>query len=266
MPANFFFAIPFISAKISKDFRGSCASLRATLDSCISQIDMENVEIAVCCHEMPPSIIKQFPDVTFIDAPLGPPRIGAEINELRYDKMSKLKRLAVHAHNAGGGHFMMLDADDIVSSQLVHSVRLMAPSESVLLNGGYVASEPRQVALDMMKDLGIPLWEGCGSCLVAFLAKADLPSSMVDSSVYRFFNRLSGHKTYRSDFKSQGRPLLHLDEPMVIYVRDHGSNLTMILNGGEHKVFDHPAAKNISDIVGENFKMPAHWTGKQHHK
>ncbi|MFE1598163.1 hypothetical protein [Methylobacterium sp. ID0610] len=263
MPAQFFFVIPFISAQIARDFRSACAKLRATLEACLSQSDMSDVKIAVCCHEIPPSFREDFPQIKFIDAPLGPPRVGATINEIRYDKASKLRRLAVHVHDSGGGHVMMLDADDLVSSKLVAQVRLHAPESSMLFNGGFVVSEPRRVALNMLEDLKLPLWEGCGSCLAAFFRKDDLPFAMVDFSPWKLFNQLQGHKSYKHDFRLAKRELTTTDEPMVIYVKDHGSNLTMIQsNGQEDNVFEHQAAREISKKIGDDFKIPEEWLRK----
>ncbi len=256
----FYFSIPFLSEQVAKDFDANCRMLRHTLASCCQQTDPSGVRVVVCHHEMPLQIKQEFPEALFLEAPLGPPTRGGSKEAWRLDKRLKIREITLRLKQEGGGHLMMTDADDMVSRDVVRQVRAYGEMSTVLFSSGYIFNLYRKTFINVPEDHGQPLYSACGTSMALYLSAADIPAHINDFSRQVFFNRLSGHKLWASDLRSEKRQFEISGIPSVIYTKGHGSNLTShrddgtfsgaLLKGGENSL-----SKAISDFRDENFNV-----------
>ena len=237
---SFVFGIPLRSQTLSEDWNQTSELLRHTIENCLAQTD-ENVFVVICGHEIPESAQRRFSDcrhVIFIESPLGPPKPGAEPDYLRLDKATKLKQIGVFCGRNWGesGHFMALDADDLVSVDLVAHVRAAAPASGVIFTQGYVwlVNERKLFELDP-RNGSESFDQACGSSAAFHFLAADFPDTVEDGmpfagkqNGYRPFLRIGGHKSWSFTFELIEQAYTTIETFDVIYLRDHGSNLSAV--------------------------------------
>ncbi|MGY6636098.1 MAG: glycosyltransferase [Erythrobacter sp.] len=262
---HFVFGIPFISEQVSRNFAESCTMLAATLDSCLRQTDQNNVHIVVVHHDMPDEIRAAFPTVEFVEAPFGPPATWASKSAWRMDHVMKTRIAAQRLRELGQGHFMRVDADDIIARNIVERVRSHEEGTSVLFESGYLVHLSGRAYQIMPEDTGHTLDDACGTCLAVYLSGKDLPPSFEVFSTAHLYNLLGGHKTWGGDLRRQGRKLFRDNSPAVGYVRHHSSNVTSFDDQGNFQEsfadwsIKQPGWRPLSEFNDPNFTLPSFW-------
>lgn len=153
------------------DWDMNLSLLRATLRSVLAQTSSD-FRVLVACHEPPE--IEEVSDRR-VDLLECKNPIPDNFHEQMKDKGYKRKRMMVELRRRGGGYFMLLDSDDLVSRRLVEFVQGALASNGHLISSGYRydASINR---IEFLTDFH----KACGSSCVLRLDADDLPVSMDD--------------------------------------------------------------------------------------
>ncbi|WP_162617909.1 hypothetical protein [Salinicola halophilus] len=215
----FFFGIPLRAKATALDWTCVCHNFAKTLDS-LSRQTCQSFRVLVSCHDIP-NVDTRGLDIRFIKA--GFPVPIDDNGRTRSDKHKKKHRLGIELANEmeNDAYFMPLDADDLVHPRLVETVLGDDNRRGYLLEKGYIynAATGQCRACDPQTH---PFWRYCGSCAVIHFTPDDLPQYKGDSS--RYYSRFLNHKDYADVARDAGRALMPFDEPMAVYVIDHGEN------------------------------------------
>ena len=236
----FIFGIPFRSKASSKDWARSQALLASTLRSVFSQTDSD-FQVVIACHETPDIAEIRDPRVTVLNTATPTP---TNLVEQMRDKGHKRKMLTVEWRRRGGGYFMLLDADDLVSRRLVQHVRENPAENGYLIKQGYLYD----VAAGSCKP-SARLNEICGSCTIFRMDPEDLPESIEDETP-RLIGKYRNHQTFEEDGRRLGRAFGVIPFPAAIYVIGHGENYTADKRPPGLKKHLHRAANALSRAVG----------------
>ena len=134
------------------------------------------------------------------------------------DKTRKLRRALIAVREAGGGHVMGVDADDLVHRSLAALVEAHPSSNGWFFPYGYTYEEGSQW-LERHNDFYLR----CGTWNIIRIDCDDLPSDM-DSPRAKYFFLCNGHHVIVDFMARQGRPLKALPFPAAVYVKDTGEN------------------------------------------
>ena len=222
----YYFGITLKSRQVCSDWDATQAVLRRTLRS-IHRLG-ENTRILIACHE-PPDV--DDPNVTLL--PVGFP-VPKTLNEKKQDQFLKYFSLGMAVRDFGGGHFMAMDFDDLVSRALLSYVLENPSPNGYLFSYGWVWEEPtnklypipfqdpddgrlkqliarRLLRLDYRFDLA------CGTCAMFLFSPDELPSYPYEPC--RFTELFAaGHHRWRDISVEMGRPLHVVPRRLVTYV------------------------------------------------
>ena len=152
----------------------------------------------------------------------------ADIEAMREDIEGKRWLIAARAKDLGGGYLMIVDADDLVSSDLVAFVGRNAHPHGYLVTAGYVFDAPSGAIAFTYPLPAFEKWpfdRVCGTSALVRFAPDELPHDNGDGSL---FGRIFGgrHKSVRSRAAAAGRPLAALPFRAAVYVRGTGENFS----------------------------------------
>jgi hypothetical protein len=216
----FLFAVPLRSRTASRDWGRVCDLLSRTLASILGQSD-HSFRIAVGCHDLPELTIPPDPRVVFLQTSVA---IPTNFDEQMEDKRRKRRLALAHLRALGGGYFMPVDADDLVSRRLVHYVRGKPPQFGYIVNKGY--------ELDHRTGLVkyAPRFNKfCGSSAIFRFSAEDLPSSEEDGMEH-VADMFQNHTQWKDVGDKLERPLQELPIPGAMYVTHNGENHSALSN------------------------------------
>jgi hypothetical protein len=241
----FLFAIPLRSRAVSRDWKRVCNLLSRTLSSILGQTD-QNFYVAVGCHELPELTIPPDPHVVFLQTSAAIPTALAQQGE---DKKRKRRLALAYLRTLGGGYFMPLDADDLVSQRLVQYVRSNPPQFGYIMNKGYeLDSQTGRVKYAPRFS------KFCGSCAIFRFSAEDLPSSEADGKEY-VADKFGDHIKWKEVGEKLKRPLSDLPIRGAMYVTNNGENYSVLSGnvGWRRTILRRltPARKPSSELVAE---------------
>ena len=245
--ARFVFAITLASAQTVQDWDHTQRLLGQTLRSVLGQTDPDWTAI-IAGHEMPDLPEMADDRVEFVAIHRRPP---SDKSQFRGDKSAKRHVLGRRLAQMGGGYFMQLDADDLVREDLVATLR-----GGDHVNGAVAA---RGYALDYRNRLLAPVpgaWRHdlnhvCGSCSVVRYTRADLPGrKQRNNEASLVFNMTRQHAYTSVAMEELGRPLEIFEEPMVVYLINHGQSLSFSMQKSGNR------GQNIVEAVARH-ALPA---------
>lgn len=223
---NFLFAISLAAQCATADWGRAEELLSHTLQSVLQQSD-PRFDVVVCGHEKPDIPELEDPRVTFLVSDAAPP---TDPSRYRRDKMRKRRIIGGRLRELGGGYFFPLDADDLVSRELVAYVLRDDNRRGYLIDRGY--------ALDFLNGRAAPIpgaWSTsfdrvCGSSAAIYFDEEDLPRSgkQADSAV-RYFDLFDSHAYWPIVAEELGRPFDRVPFPAAVYVVNHSQNLSFKL-------------------------------------
>lgn len=226
MTTPFVFGIPLMARALSPDWETTCRLLSRTILSCFSNPD-EQVTVRVACHDLPdldPAVEPYRDRLIFTQMARAVPALDSGKLERREDKYAKMRAIVVGAGKAGGGHVFMLDSDDLVSNTIVSHIRSFG-KVSVIFTFGYVRDD---VTGDMYCREEFDLF--CGSCCAVFLGPNE--DTGKDLKPHRLAKVNMGHHAWRKYIVKFGGEYVESREPHVIYIKNHGVNLSFLTMEG----------------------------------
>lgn len=216
-PDQVIFGVPLISRAKSDDWAWTTHQFNATLGSLFRQTD-GNFRVVVAAWDEPDIGVEVDDRLEFIRFRDPTP---AETNDLRQNARAKRRALARRARELGGGYLMFVDADDLLSSDLVSFLQRHPHPYGYLVAEGYVLD----VMTGEIAPYPMPGYEDwkfdrvCGTSTIMRFAPDELPASDDDNE--SAFRRLyaQGHQGVRPLSGELGRPMADLPTRAVAYVR-----------------------------------------------
>lgn len=214
-PREVVFAIPLVGPGAVGDWEQVCALLNRTLESFRRQ-SVATWRAVICCQTRPP-----LPeDARITHLPFDDPTPGN-------DKWRKLAALSDHlsARADVPALVMTFDADDLAAPMLVETL-LRHPRGALLTHGHVFDAGHERLALARPQSLRQPgakaFWKLCGSC-------AALPVDPAQGSAgaqWAFLREMSQHEHRMIPYLAAlaGGPLDRIDEPLALYLLNHGEN------------------------------------------
>jgi hypothetical protein len=230
-----FFGIPLKARAVSKNWDWTVRDFNRTLASIYNQTN-PNFRILVGCHDIPELLIPTDERLEFlnVDTPLNSARNEGALFQ---DRSTKLQRMAEHFREAGGEWFMTLDADDLVSSQLVEFILAQSNPNGFIIRRGYVLDQVSRLVAEIPHPevFKWPFDKICGSCAIIRVLARDIETANEDPENSRlscYIVRANHTELYEKSMKDK-RPLMPIPSLAVAYVVNTGDNHSFV--HGRHK-------------------------------
>jgi hypothetical protein len=199
--------------------------LSGTLRSILDQTNPA-FRVVICGHERPDLPELNDPRIEFLSCNDPPPE---QAGRLRSDKLRKRRIILAHLRSMDDVYLMPLDADDLVSKNLVdHVIRNQNPF-------GYIIEQG--LAFDYGRGAVAPVpgvWSAsfdrvCGSCGIFRVRGEELPT-LSAAEVGEVATIIMGsHSYWKIGMEEMGRPLSVVPFVGAAYVVNHGSNLSFMV-------------------------------------
>lgn len=209
-----YFGMPLRSAVTTKNWPRVSRLLRDCIVSVAAQTDPD-IRILVACHERPD--LDGFDDSRLEFLAADNPRPD-DVPSQMHDKGAKIRRVAEEICRRGGGYFVLMDADDLVSNRLAAHIRTDDNRRGYLMETGYILNVARRQFAP-----AAPFWQHCGTCAVFHLTPDDLNAGP-DGLIARLTPKRMSHHAYPGASAACGRELAPLPFPSAVYIRHHGEN------------------------------------------
>ncbi len=211
--------IPLRSARNSPDWALTCRLLDRTLAS-IAHQTMAPARVIIACHETPSLNIPASLDIEFIRAPFDPPRF---LLETKPDGLKKKELIGARHRAHGGGMLFLLDADDLLEREFIATVTAVA-AKAVIIKRGYKVDWARERVTLLPR-----FWRLCGSCAVVDWRPEELPEVALGDADSVFRRCLdTRHYDWPALFEGWGWKIDYVDRPVVMYVLNHGQNISVV--------------------------------------
>jgi hypothetical protein len=255
---SFFFCIPLQPKANANNWERVCTVLNQTLRSIQNQINQE-FTVFIAGQDRPNIDDDISININWIAADWS---VQNANNEKLRDKRRKRILLLRAVRGAGGGYVMMLDADDLVSNQLVDYVLKDRNPNGYIIEKGY--------AYDWGNGFMAPIpgaWSKtfdsvCGSCSVINFGVEDLPrprSAETDEGPPYLAAHLKQHSQWKHVMSDLGRPLAVIPFPAAVYVLNHSNNLHYSIKAMRQEEVPLRIAKRklaITPELSKEFSLP----------
>ena len=234
----FYFVMPFLAKSAASDWDSAVARLMHSVRNVIDQHG-KKIYVMVCLNDVPDQLaaLASTTDRIILEqAPLGGPSIGAHKGIRQLDMLYKQKHCFVQIGRVveGPAHVMLLDADDLIRSDFVKTVRAQSSEKSAVINGGYVVDFLSRTISEHDN-----LSEVCGSTSVFYMETTDYPDSVMDGAIGgatkgspKLFLQYGGHRSWGKALERSGRSFISVADRVLAYVKNNGSNLTSLRQDG----------------------------------
>jgi hypothetical protein len=220
----FYFAIPLISKRASRDWGQVESLLNGTLGSILNSTS-QNYQILIACHDVPNTQYNNSNKIKYLQAEF-PPLMGQ--NRPMLDKIFKLKMIGLEIRKNTNNCFIMLtDADDLVSNKLVEYVNIDQD------NYGYYIYKGYELEYSLKRLRYCPRYHRlCGSSIILRISESDLPVSLDQKEEDNYFNKMiyAGHRYCEPISKSLNRPLKKIPFAAGVYIINNGENHSALTN------------------------------------
>jgi hypothetical protein len=217
-------------------------NLLRTLASIAAQTDTRH-HTFVCGHDRPESVAFDAA-VSWIPAEWAPPEQPARFSNDKSRKRRWILR-TIRPAISEGIYYFLLDADDLISPDLVAHVLASDNRRGYLVEKGYIYDVQNDV-LGRLSRKNRPFFKACGSCAAFWLTAADMPVSLQDKKA--FFATLNDHTHYDEACAAANRPLEALPFYAAMYLLNHGNNNTQQKGTNEGKT---RLARNTSKMKSQ---------------
>ncbi len=217
----FLFSIPVRAKAVSRNWERVCHLLACTLDSILNQSD-PNFSVVLACHDVPELPQLRDPRVTVLQTDTVLP---CDLREQMRDKHIKTRLGLAHLHQLGGGWIMQVDADDLVSNQLVARVRQLQPRYGLIIDRGWEFDCIRRGLRPAPRFNRI-----CGSSGIFRFAATELPTR-ADQNQTVLADSFRDHPRWREVSAALGRPLDLLAYRAAIYTTNNQENHSVLAGG-----------------------------------
>ncbi|HXV24965.1 MAG TPA: glycosyltransferase family A protein, partial [Alphaproteobacteria bacterium] len=230
-----FFGIPLKARATAKNWDWTVRDINRTLASIYNQTN-PNFRILVGCHDVPDLLIPTDERLEFIQVDSTTPDLNKEPRSNFPDKELKLRRVSNRFRELGGRWFMPLDADDLVSSQLVQFVLCNPNPNGFIARHGYIFNqESWMMALVPQPKIYPASFDRLAGCTIFRFEEEDFLAANQFGPQSRFDRYISSqdHREFWQMSLQENRPLHPLPFPAFVYVLNTGDNHTFLY--GAHR-------------------------------
>jgi hypothetical protein len=209
------FGIPLRATNSPVEWSALCRLLSDTVRSVYNQTD-QSFRIIVACDRMPRLDFATDDRLEFLQVTLPSPK---DHDEGDNDAGAKRWEIARHFLLGGGGYLMFLDADDLVSNQLIAFVRKTNHESGYVFGQGYGMDAVSRKVLPIPQPgvTDLAFHQMCGSSIVVRFAPGDLSSENEEKPRYNRLMR-AGHTSVAKAAEEEGRPMLSVPFRAAVYV------------------------------------------------
>lgn len=212
------FIIPLISKKNATNWGVVSKLCNRSINSVLNQSE-KNFMIYLVCNESPNEFkSSEYVCVIAKDYPIPP--LGNHRQSM-YDKLCKARDGLVAASNAGCSHYMLLDADDCISRNLINYTRTYSEFDGWYLDSGWIRYAESCFVHIQKKNFH----RLCGSSVIAPIDLNTLPDLNGDIQQLRPF--LEHHRIVDT-WINEGKKMQRLTRPSAIYVLGTGENISSL--------------------------------------
>lgn len=212
---NVFFSVPLAGKRDDAGWEIAGRMLGNTLASVLNQTDPA-FEVVITGHERPSIPELDDPRVTFLVAPFEKPTNPPEYH---LDKRRKRRNNAIHIKSKSGGYIVFLDADDLVSRNLVGHIMSSDDPHGYIFNDGYLLDH--QTGIMSRRD---EFDQHCGSCAAIHFSPDEIDEK---EDAAPFSRKSAGHPKWARIAAEKGRPLRPVPFPAAVYVVNTSQNLSV---------------------------------------
>jgi len=218
----FYFAVPLISKQACHDWGRVESLLNSTLGSILNSTS-QDYKVLIACHDIPNTQYNDNNKINYLKAEF-PPLMNQ--NKRMLDKIFKLKMIGLEIQKNEDDCFVMLmDADDLISNNLVEYINKDGNSYGYYIYKGY------ELNYSSKRLRYCPRYNRlCGSSIILRVSKYDLPTSLDQYEEDNYFNKMIsvGHRYCEPISKSLNRPLKKIPFAGGIYIINNGENHTVL--------------------------------------
>lgn len=220
-----YFVIPLRSKAASRSWDSVQESFNRTLWSCYNQTSPQ-FKVVVVCHDIP-RLDKNYDErVQFVPVSIPTP---TNPEEMMFDKGYKLytgmKRVGEELRNVnGGGYVLPLDADDLVSCNLVAFFENRDDKLCYKSQYGWIWQQGSRWVMKA-KDL----YRTCGSCTILYYEPDELPSVPFEEkdNKHPFLFQCS-HRFLPANAIKHGKQFAYVPFSTTVYVLGTGENHSLL--------------------------------------
>lgn len=217
---RFYFGIPLRAKKSARDWDQVCNRFRATIGS-ISRQTEHDFTVLVACHDAPELDGIDRANLQFLPAEFTAPSRD-DFRGQMIDKGRKVHLILSTIRRLGVGHYMQVDADDLVNRRIVEFVRGRPDVPGWMIRLGY----EYRVGADFVQ-LNPAIHRHCGTTHIVSLRADDLPADMSDADApdapTKYVLRRP-HHAWRQGFAASGRSFRSLPFVGCVYVTGYSDN------------------------------------------
>ena len=230
-PQTLCFGIPLKARSVAQNWDWTVRDFNRTLASIYNQSN-PNFQILVGCHEIPELLIPTDHRLEFIQASSPAPDLSNDPRSIYSDKLQKFTYLGERFRQRGGGWFMVLDADDLISSRLVEFVLRNPHPNGFIARQGYILDQQAglMAIIPNPNIFGHHFDQITGSCAVIRFGQEDFGTTEQDYRQSRFgrYVAFANHVELWDMSVQTGRPLSPFPFPACVYVVNTGENYSFI--------------------------------------
>ncbi|WP_447529188.1 hypothetical protein [Vreelandella sp. TE19] len=249
------FCISLKSQVNAADWQRVCQMLETTVAT-IQKSTSQKFHIVIVGHEKPQMEKIDWRSITFITAPFSPPSKRGK----GWDKLKK-RRLAaswVKQHCDKRCRLAFVDADDLVSADLVEEALKADPAVSIVIDAGY-RLDARNGDMELLDKR---FARHCGSCFLPVFTKEELPNSWEDEGTV--FSKFDGHGKFYSTCEELNRDVVLIRTPSIVYLMNHEDSLEYAKKGIKESVVKSNLKLSERDTVLRNKFSSRYWAGDLH--
>jgi hypothetical protein len=229
--AKVFFSLSLAGKDNQVVWEKRCSSLGHTLRSILNQTD-SRFRIIIVGHEYPEIAEMNDRRIKFISCSFDKPkdRAGSFLDKRR-------KRIISGRYIArkGGGYVVWMDADDLVSKNLVRYMRRKTDPNGYIFQNGYLLDFPSMIIAPIPGAWKKTFDQCCGSCAAIYFSREDIGESYSEA-IASYYGRFVQHAKWQQVADNEGRPLHPVPFPAVIYVLNTAHNLSAMPTTGREYI------------------------------
>lgn len=206
--------------------------------------------IVVAGHDKPACLTEAPSNVTFLEAPFPPPSTKERGRPSDKARKRRLAGAWVKGNIESRVRLAYIDADDIVSRDLVADSLKSSLEFSLIVDAGY--------RLDLsngnLEKIDAEFYKHCGSCLLPVFNADELPESWEDD--IKVFSQFGPHPKLIERFEALNRPLRKLKNPSVAYLINHPESLEHAKKGlREWLIEDQFSETEKASLISDKFSV-----------
>jgi glycosyltransferase involved in cell wall biosynthesis len=176
----------------------------------------------LCCSENNISKNTTFINFDEFEPPSQKEFSGMELQlKYEFDRCSKIAKGMMYLENKDITHWFALDADDLLHATFVQVLSEINDPDAIVIDNGYFYFENREI-VNEGNDFSLV----CGSSCIIKAHVSSIPK-LLDNKAYReiFYGKVP-HMNVKDYFVSNNLSFIVPEERLVMYVRDHGDNIS----------------------------------------